>query len=269
LKLDLQALGAVRPRSVLGAVEIALCAALAVQAARLVWTVATPLGPLGEPVSPSAPAAPPADLSILAQFDPFFRLGPAAASGESAPASGSYTLYGVRAAPGGRGSAILGSEGQQRSYAVGQEVEPGLVLAKVEPDHVILARGADRQRIGFPRPSGGGAVMPMAQPAAAFGPAADAAPALNARRLLEQTMLVPRMRDGQPAGYQVVPRGQGELLRVAGLQRGDVLLAVDGVVLTPERVSQLPEELSGASGAELRFERNGQIMTTRIRMAAP
>lgn len=268
MKLDLQALGAVRPRSALRAAEIALCAGLAVQAARLVWAVATPLGPLGEAVRPRVAAAPAADLSILVQFDPFFRLGPGAMSGAAAPDSGGYTLHGVRALAGGRGSAILGSEGQQRSYEIGQEVEPGLVLAKVEPDHVILARGAGRQRIDFPKPAGGGALMPP-PPVAGLAPASDGGTALNLRRFLDQTMLVPRTRDGQAAGYQVIPRGQGELLRAAGLQRGDVLLAVDGVVLTPERVSQLPEELSGASGAELRFERNGQIMTTRIRMAAP
>lgn len=269
LKLDLQALGAVRPRSVLRAVEIALVAGLAVQAARLVWTVATPLGPLGEPARPRAAVTPLADLSILASFDPFFRLGASAASGEAAPAGGGYTLHGVRAGPGGRGSAILGSDGQQRSYEVGQEVAPGLVLSEVGPDHVILSRGGGRQRVGFPKPSGSGALMPAATPAAAFAPPSADAPALNVRQLLDQTMLVPRMRDGKPAGYQVIPRGRGELLRAAGLQRGDVLLAVDGVVLTPERVSQLPEELAGASGAELRLERNGQIMTTRIRMAAP
>jgi general secretion pathway protein C len=252
---------------VLAALEVALVAALAVQAARLTWTLAAPSGPIGRPAAAAAPARPAADLSILAQFDPFFR-GQAPAVADSQPAaSGGFTLYGVRALPGGRGSAILGSADQQRFYDVGDEVEAGLVLAVVGDDHVILRRGAVRQRIGFPRPAPGAAVLPMAAAASAPALAGDDGPAVNLKRLLDQTTLLPRMRDGQPAGYQVIPRGSGDALRQAGLQRGDVLLAVDGVVLTPERVSQLSNELSQATGAELRLERNGQVMTTRIRMA--
>lgn len=267
LKLDLQVLGQVRPRSVLTAVEIALVAALAVQAARLTWTLAAPAGPIGRPAATGATAPPRADLSILAQFDPFFRGQTAAISDGQPASSGGFTLYGVRALPGGRGSAILGSEGQQKFYDVGDEVEPGLVLAVVGADHVILRRGAARQRVSFPRPTPGAAVLPMAAAAPAPASTVGDGPAVNLKRLLDQTTLLPRMRDGQPAGYQVIPRGSGDALRQAGLQRGDVLLAVDGVVLTPERVSQLSSELSQATGAELRLERNGQVMTTRIRMA--
>uniref|UniRef100_UPI002FE29FC5 PDZ domain-containing protein n=1 Tax=Phenylobacterium sp. TaxID=1871053 RepID=UPI002FE29FC5 len=109
------------------------------------------------------------------------------------------------------------------------------------------------------------AAAPLA-PAEAAQPSSGAA--IDPRRLLAQTTLLPRVRDGRAAGYTVYPKGGADVLRQAGLQQGDVLLAVDGVTLTPERVSQLQEELAGASGAEIRFERAGQVMTTRIRMAA-
>jgi general secretion pathway protein C len=267
LKLQLQGLAAVRPRTLLQAAEILLAAALAVVGARLVWVLATPAGPFGEAGRmPAVAAAPQADLSILAQFDPFFRgVAPAVAAAE-APSGGGLTLYGVRVSGAGKGSAILGSVDAQRSLEVGQEVEPGVVLAAVAPDHVILRRAGARQRLDFPRPSGGGALMPVSSPLAAAA-SADAGPSVNLNRLLDQVSLVPRQRDGRPAGYQVVPRGGGDALRAAGLQRGDVLLSVDGVVLTPERVSQLREELANSTGAELRLERGGQIMTTRLRMA--
>ncbi|MFN4175678.1 type II secretion system protein N [Phenylobacterium sp.] len=267
MKLQLQALGVVRPRRLLTAVEIALAAGLAVQAARLTWTLVTPLGPVGKALA-TAPVRPPAaDLSILAQFDPFFRLPAAAPAGAAQSSGGGFVLYGVRVQPGGRGSAILAaSGGPQRFYDVGQEVEPGLILASVAADHVVLNRGGARLRVGFPRPTPGTVVLPMetlAPAPAASGPG----PAVNLDRLLDQATLLPRMREGRPSGYQVVPRGGDDLLRAAGLQRGDVLLSVDGVVLTPERVSQLRQDLSEATGAEIRFERNGQVMTTNIRMA--
>jgi len=269
LKLQLEALGAVRPRTLLAGLEVVLAVALAAQAARLAWAVVTPLGPFGAPAAAPAPARPHADLSILARFDPFFRVsGAAAAPGASGGEAGQLVLHGVRAAGGGQGSAILSIGGTQRSVTVGEEVEPDVVLAAVGADHVILSRGGARRRLGFPTPQPGAAA---AAPAAALAPAEaqpSSGPTVDPRRLLAQTTLVPRVRDGRAAGYTVYPKGGSDVLRQAGLQQGDVLLAIDGVTLTPERVSQLQDELAGASGAEIRFERGGQVMTTRIRTAA-
>lgn len=244
--------------------------ALAAQSARLAWALVTPLGPFGAADVIRPVARPQADLSILARFDPFFRVsGAAGAPGGSEGEAGQLVLHGVRAAGGGRGSAILSIGGTQRSVTVGEEVEPDVVLAAVGADHVILSRGGARRRLGFPTPQPGGAPAPAAaSPAPAADPQPSSGPALDPRRLLAQTTLVPRVRDGRASGYTVYPKGGSDVLRQAGLQQGDVLLAVDGVTLTPERVSQLQEELAGASGAEIRFERGGQVMTTRIRMAA-
>ncbi|MCR5874052.1 general secretion pathway protein [Phenylobacterium sp. J426] len=266
MKLQFQSFAAVPPRTLARAGEIALAATLAVVAAQLTWRLATPVGPF-EPAGQMAAAAPApqADLSILAQFDPFFRGASSVATAAESPSGGGLTLFGVRVSGEGKGSAILGSADGQRSVQVGQEVQPGVVLAAVAPDHVILRRGGGRQRLGFPQPTGGGALMPVASSTVPAG--ADSGPAIDLDRLLAQASLTPRLRDGQPAGYQIVPRGGGDALRAAGLQRGDVLLSVDGVTLTPERVSQLREELANSTGAELRFERGGQIMTTRLRTA--
>lgn len=271
LNLSLDSFGAVRPRTVLVALEAVLAVALAAQAARLVWAVVTPMGPIGRAPAHAPAVRPAADLSVLADFDAFFRVadtGPVLVADDSG-AGGGVVLYGVRAAGGGRGSAILGAGGAQRSVAVGEEVEPGLVLAAVAADHVVLSRGGARQRIGFPKPAPGTAVLPPASPAFAppGGPASG--PAVDPRRLLDQATLLPRMRNGQPSGYQVVPKGGSDLLRAAGLQSGDVLLAVDGVVLTPERVGELPKELAASTAPEIRFERGGQVMTTRLRIAQP
>ena len=57
----------------LSALELLLLALIAVQAARLVWTLVTPVGPVGEWRVPGA-ISPPAGDSVLANFDPFFRL---------------------------------------------------------------------------------------------------------------------------------------------------------------------------------------------------
>ncbi|WP_334163505.1 type II secretion system protein N, partial [Phenylobacterium sp.] len=149
----MKALGAPPPRTLLAGLEAALAVALATQAARLAWALVTPLGPFGSAAMAQAPVRPPADLSILAGFDPFFRVSGAAASPDGAGGEGGApVLHGVRAAPGGRGSAILSIGGTQRSVAVGEEVEPDVVLAAVAADHVILSRDGARRRLGFPTP---------------------------------------------------------------------------------------------------------------------
>ncbi len=250
------------------AAEAVLALALAGQGARLAWAFVTPHGPFGEAPRTRAMARPAADLSIFASFDPFFRIASGSAAARAQSPSGGVVLYGVRSG-GPRPSAILAAGGgPQRSVGVGEEVEPGLVLAHVRTDHVVLARGVARQRVGFPTPQPG-AALPLPEPTLATQPSAPAGPNVDPRRLLGQSTLTPRLKGGQPAGYTIFPRGGSDALRQAGLQTGDVLLSVDGVPLTPERVSELPQSLSASSAAEIRFERGGQILTTRIQMAQP
>jgi general secretion pathway protein C len=279
LNLPANVFGTLRPRALIAAAEVALVAALAAQGARLVWTVATPAGPLGSAAVVRGDARPAQDLGILARFDPFFRL-PQVAPDEAATSGGGFTLFGVRAGAAGRGSAILGdADGRQQIFDVGDEVQPGVVLTSVGRDHVTLSRGAARQRLDFPQPSAAGAagqmapILPPAAPPAPAGAtapqaAAPASPPVDPQRLLGQAGLLPRLKDGRPDGYRVLARGGSDVLRTAGLQSGDVLLAVDGVGLTPERLSELPQTLSASTETEIRFERAGQIMTTRIRMAS-
>ena len=125
-------------------VEAVLAIGLAWQAAVLIWILLAPQTP------PSAgPVLSQADgLSILSRFDPFFRSAPEAMSEATAQA---FRLYGVRAGGGGAGSAIIGGpDGLQVSFAVGDEVAPGVRLESVAEDHVVLARGGARTSLFFP-----------------------------------------------------------------------------------------------------------------------
>lgn len=253
--------------------ETALVLLLALQAARLVWLFSTPTGPIGV-VAPTTGARTRAvDLTVLERFDPFFRNQPGVGlAAAPAPAEGGLSLFGVRSDGKGGGSAILGSaDGAQTLYNLGEEVGGGLVLRVVAADHVVLTRGGSRVRLEFSdAPSSSSA--PFAPAPAASGPVlapASSNPAaspggLDPSQFLSAAALSPTMKDGQIAGYRVMARGRGEVLAQAGLQDGDVLIAVDGSSLNPERVSELPDLLSKADDVEVRFERNGQIMTTRL-----
>lgn len=108
--------------------------------ARAVWLAVSPAGPLGTPAAPAA--APP----VLAAIDPFF---PNGSSGGDAVSSLDLVLVGTRVdAASGRGAAIIATpDGQQASFAVGDEVMPGVRLAGVTFESVLLARGGRRETL--------------------------------------------------------------------------------------------------------------------------
>lgn len=264
---------AARPDRVRAGVELVLALALAVQLGRLVWIAAGPEAAAPAPTAVAA-AVQPADPSIFQRFDAFFRTGGVSSLAGASPGGSQMRLFGVRAGGADGGSAIIGlADGRQVSVGAGEAVEPGLVLQSVGPDHVVLARGGSLSRLDFgdtpvgaapppPPPPGPQTVAPPA-PAAAV-PAAGAG--VDAAQLLAQAGLRPRMRGLRLDGFTVSAAGEGSALAAAGLQAGDVLLAVDGTALdSPERIAGLRRQLAGAASVTLRFERDGAVQTTTIR----
>ena len=61
------------------------------------------------------------------------------------------------------------------------------------------------------------------------------------------------------------PCSNQSLLQAAGLEPGDVILAVNGQPLDSlERIAALRTQLANSAGAEVRFERDGQVQTSTI-----
>ncbi len=253
------------------AAELAIVLLLGVQAARLAWLLLPPasLGTLPFDAPPDLPVQP-ARLAIDA-FHP--QRGPIA----SADASG-LRLFAVRPATGG-GSAILATaDGPQRSVAAGTEVTPGMVLAEVWPDHVVLDSGGRRSELRFARPDAApvartatrapaAAAAPATAPSAA-APSADI-PVVDPARLLAGMGLAPEEANGRITGYTVIPRGNDAVLRQAGLQAGDVLLSVNNEALDPERHAALAQTLAGADTITFTFRRDGQIRSATLQAQTP
>ena len=127
--------------------ELVLLSLLAVQCARLFWTLVTPVGPVGDwqPASTYRPTIR-ASAELLGSFDPFFRT--VGSAGPAVVTSLNIQLFGVREdRASGRSSAIIGTpDGQQKSYLVGEEIMPGVTLQAVAFDNVTIARnGASEQ----------------------------------------------------------------------------------------------------------------------------
>lgn len=277
--------------SVRQAVEIILVALLATQAARLVWTVVTPIGPIGAPAvaRPRTVAGP--DLAILERFNPFSRSSAATAALPQATDAFQLglRLHGVRGPMfGDRGSAILATpDGKQASYVVGDAVMPGVTLTAVAGDHVLLIQNGAQLRLPFAEFAGAPPTVPPAAPVAgsfvapaietpppgvrlppapASAPAATATPLIDPARFLAEAGLRPRDPGRRSNGYVLNSRGRGEMLRQAGLQSGDVLLSVNGARLEdPERLDEMAAELRNSPEIEIQYERNGRVMTARVR----
>ncbi|MGV8929369.1 MAG: type II secretion system protein N [Brevundimonas sp.] len=255
--------------------EIALVLVLAIQLGRLVWIVAEPrLEPAVAESNRSAPV--PADLAVFQRFDAFFRTGDLSSMAEATAAGSSQMrLFGVRAGGAGGGSAIIGlSDGRQISVGVGEAVEPGLILKSVGQDHVILSRDGAVSRLIFSDTPVGAAPPPPPPPgpqtvtpeAPIVAPAVATVPRVDPARLMAQASLRPRMQGLRVNGFTVSAGGDGSALKAAGLQTGDVILAVNGSSLDSlERIASLRSQLSNATSAEIRFERGGSVQTTTIR----
>ena len=208
----------------LSALELFLLALIAVQAARLVWTLVTPVGPVGAWRTPGTLAL--AGDAALADFDPFFRLS--AAGGPAVVTSLNLKLYGVREDRAtGRGSAIIAlPDGSQRSFAVGDEIMPGVRLAAVGFDHVTIDRGGAAEQIFLDQSRPAQAAAPADPGQTAYTPAPDS-----------QIRIQPRMGRGGVNGLTVGPGSDGGYaLQAAGLMPGDVIVAING-----ERITSLDQ----------------------------
>lgn len=223
---------------------------LALQCARLFWAVFAPIGPLGD----WRPAAIQHDVRAASQaisFDPFFRLQP---EGDSAVVTSlSLKLFGVRVdSASGRGSAIIETpDGVQSSYAVGDEIMPGVTLSRVAFDNVTIDRSGVSEQIFLDQS--------VAAPIAQTSEPPKNADANGSTLLANSVEITPKLEGGKVVGMALNPKGDGTLFKSAGLEPGDVLVAVNGKpVGEGEDIRSI---LASGGSASLEIERGGRRMT--------
>ena len=212
----------VPPRLPYQIVEFSLIALLSVQSARLILAAVAPVGPVGDWKAATGATAG-GDEALLSRFDPFFRGG--AATGPAVVTSLAIKLFGVRVDQAmGRGSAIIATpDGVQSSYAVGDEIMPGVKLKAVTVEGVTIDRGGVDEQVFLDQ----SVAAPVAQPGVAPAAPVVAAPAAGTA-LASEIGFVPRTEKGQVTGFVVSPKGSGTAFRAAGLQEGDILTAING-----------------------------------------
>ncbi|MGN6520165.1 MAG: type II secretion system protein N [Dokdonella sp.] len=265
------------------------CALLAALAAwlllRLVWALlpgdATPhadLPPSGATVATPASAA----TGSIARWH-LFGNTPLPASG---PSTTSLILRGTLAESDPKaGIAVIADAGKgERSWRVGEEVSPGVRLASVYADRVVVLRDGNEETLQLPRDSN---LAPVAAPAGAparagaaraspsTSPAANAAARdvrgaknlqdeverlrRNPTEFMKRVQVVPVLADGRLAGMRVSTGTDAALLNQLGFEQGDVVTSVNGTpVDSVERGQEILSTLGSATSVRVTVLRAGK-----------
>lgn len=263
------------PRAIWPLLAVGLLALLlAFQLVMLVWTLVTPLSPLGAWQPQTAVIASPAERrALFVSFDPFFRTGAQGPASATVTALG-LTLFGVNIneATGGGSAIIAAEDGIQSSYAVGDEIAPGVKLVGVAFDHVLLDRGGARESL-FLDQSGGAPVAAPATPLPAPTPEIGSAPAnpnavageLSPAALKSGVGFAPRSENGKVTGVVVQPQGDGATFRAAGLRPGDVIRGVNGRPIgSAGDAAALANQITPGARLSLEVERGASVVPIAI-----
>lgn len=266
-------------------VELVLIAVLALQCARLVYAVVTPVGPVGiwrpeQGVIPGSPQA------LLRGFDPFFRVSGGDAAGPAAVTTLQLTLYGTRIdeAQGGGSAIIAGADGVQQSIGVGQEISPGVILKAVAFDHVSIERGGRSEDLFITQaeqapapavvPAGAPLVGGAAPPASAGAPPpplSEATPSpqgISAAQVRSDIGFIPRIDGGKVSGLTVRSQGSGAAFRAAGLRDGDIVTQIGGRPVSGQAdLERLGPQLARGGAISLLVERGGQVVPLTLTIA--
>ncbi|WP_030538586.1 type II secretion system protein N [Sphingobium sp. DC-2] len=257
-----------KPINWLAVAEKLLLAILVLQCVRLIWAVLTPVGSFGpwagrQAEFPSVQAR----QALFSSFDPFNRGVPAQAAGGGVVTSLALTVYGIRLNEGsGLGSAIVaGPDGVQNSYAVGDEIMPGVVLKGVAFDNITIDRGGAEEQVFLDQsqpppdaPAPAGPAEGGASPAGVAGidnPTADG--------LKRDIGFTPRLQNGRVTG--LILSAKGPAFQNAGFQPGDVITQVDGQpVGSASDLQALQGKIMPGARVSLMVERGAGLATINL-----
>lgn len=222
--------GPVRDVNWLKGVERLLQGVVALQGAWLVWMVLTPVGSFGPWEGRQAQIlSMAARQSLFSAFDPFFRSG-ATQPGNAVVTSLALTVYGIRLNEGsGLGSAIVaGPDGVQNSFAVGDEIMPGVKLKAVAFDHITIDRGGAEEQVFLDQSQPAPTAAPTGAPGEGAPPPSPSQGMDNptADSLKRDVGYAPRMAHGRVTGLILTAKGPG--FQTAGFQPGDIVTQIDG-----------------------------------------
>lgn len=170
-------------------------------------------------------------------------------------------LYGVSGGgPAGMAAIIGRAAASARVVPVGKDYRPGLTVKEVGAAHAILVSAGQETRLDL----GGKQAVVAPPPAQAHAALPQGFEGMDAPAL--RLGLRPRKRDGRISGFELRSTRDLPLLGRAGLQPGDVIVAVNGQAFeSEEKLLELPQEIAGSYVAEFEVERDGR----RVKLSLP
>lgn len=240
----------------------ALVITLSWVAAKWTWALVAPPA-----VSRPPAAAPAVDIASAARL---FGGDSQVAAGPAREPAG-FRLKGVVAPSAGSvGAAVLNVNGKDVAVPIGGEVQPGVKLVDVEPDHVVISRAGVRERIDLE-------TRMAAVPRSVGGQAAGFRLAVNragpsaytfSRKDLEAALKDPNQLNylgkiGMPpgGGVRLDEAPPGSLASRLGLQPGDVIKRVNGqAVASAGDLARLHQQFATTSLVQAEVLRGGQTV---------
>ncbi len=163
---------------------------------------------------------------------------------------------------------------EQRVFFVGDSIQLGVILKQVAADAIIVERAGKLERISLehsarlsaaPQPTlNRPAIRPRNAPPAAIRKQMQRAhlrqQLQNFPALLSQARIVPHLAGGKPDGFVISEIAPGSLYQQAGLQNGDILLAVNGQPITSaKQAMHMYQTLQQTSAIDLQLMRAGRL----------
>ncbi|WP_028079311.1 type II secretion system protein GspC [Solimonas soli] len=261
------------------AVSLLLVALLAYLAAKLLWA----LMPVPEAGRWQPPALPPAqttarhepNVTALADAHLFGVWQPVPTGQNAAEAPDtrlSLTLFGILAATTEHDSRALiaGGEGDEKPYAIGDDIVRGVSLQAIFPDRVVLSRNGQLETLRLNKDAPGGDVAETPRT-----PSADSSQIARIRteimtdpsKASQYIRIQPANINGQLKGFRVYPGRERGAFNQLGLRPGDLVTSVNGVQLDDsQKALQMLTELSQASSVSVTVERGGQTQTLNVNL---
>ncbi|WP_330195289.1 type II secretion system protein N [Hyphobacterium marinum] len=235
------------------AAELVLIAAIGLMLARGIWLVAFGAGAADVTIDPPAVSAstertgapfqrPDGDILFAAR-----NAGPVVEA-EAAPETQlDISLHGVRLSSEPATATAILRPGRltHSSYRVGDEIADGVTLTAIHADRVTIRRNGVSESVFLREDARREPTLIRSEGGRTGNPG-----------------LVPAIRNGRLAGFEITAGADPDLLARSGLQTGDLVTAVDGQAITPTTdLPGLAARLRSADTVRLEVERGGRTLT--------
>lgn len=161
--------------------------------------------------------------------------------------------------------AVVRCADRSRNVWIGDALDDGVVVG-IGHAELLLRRGGQLERIATGTPTG--RPPPVASPQAVTTPRARLVEAMrDPTTILQEVRMMPAFVDGRWSGLRATWVKEGSWLATLGLQRGDVVRAVNGQPLDGlESALGALQKLPQRQEVEIELERNGERTVRRVRL---